>query len=348
MLMNGKGGEPTRRTKKVLRGISGPQRSAEEARCQQLPFPSIRLEANVTAEIPPNRAATLLPVTPLTNYEIVHTIPERSSAHKFHHRIFHLRTSVTTINMAMPRIYYIVFIMKTHEWSPKMQNMALGLIAGGQHSLREITNITNIPKGTLGDLKKRGTPISKPCTGRPKKLSKGEKHYIDLYIRRNSTTRRSTPETIIEALTLDASPKTVRTALTELGYTHKVAKCRPFLKDNDRKQRLQYARRHQYWTVEDWKRVIFTDEMSVKIGMERHSRDMVWHKEGEAFHPDCINYQKRPSGVGMMFWGAFRIRECNRSGRPTFPGSSRPRFRRVGQSRTKGSRFNLDPGSGMV
>src|SRR5579859_3338878 len=41
-------------------------------------------------------------------------------------------------------------------------------------------------------------------------------------------------------------------------------------------------------------------------------------------------------------------RECNRSGRPTFQGSSRPRFHRVGRSRTKGSRFNLDPGSGTV
>ena len=59
--------------------------------------------------------------------------------------------------------------------------------------------------------------------------------------------------------------------------------------------------------MEDWRRVIFTDEMSVKIGMERHSRDMVWHKEDEKLHSDCINYRKRPSGVGMMFWGAFRI-----------------------------------------
>jgi len=42
------------------------------------------------------------------------------------------------------------------------------------------------------------------------------------------------------------------------------------------------------------------------------------------------------------------IRECNRSGCPTFPGSSRLRFHPVGQSRTKGSRFNLDSGSGTV
>ena len=180
-------------------------------------------------------------------------------------------------------------------------------MAGSRHSLSEITSITNIPKGTLGDLKKRGTGISKPWCGHPKKFSIADKRQIDLYIRRNATTRRATPESIIKALTLDASPKTVRNALKELGYTHKVAVRRPFLKDRDRKRRLQYAKRHQHWTVEDWKRVIFTDEMSIKIGMERHSRDMVWYKEGEKFHPDCINYRKRLSGVGMMFWGAFRM-----------------------------------------
>jgi hypothetical protein len=46
---------------------------------------------------------------------------------------------------------------------------------------------------------------------------------------------------------------------------------------------------------------------SVKIGMERHSRDLVWRKKGDEFHPDCTNYRKWPSGTGMMFWGAFRL-----------------------------------------
>src|SRR5271170_6628532 len=41
-------------------------------------------------------------------------------------------------------------------------------------------------------------------------------------------------------------------------------------------------------------------------------------------------------------------RECNRSVRPTVPVSSRPRFHRVGRSRTWTSRFYLDPGSGTV
>jgi hypothetical protein len=58
--------------------------------------------------------------------------------------------------------------------------------------------------------------------------------------------------------------------------------------------------------VEDWKVYIWTDEMSVKIGMERTTQDWLWRRVDEEFHPDCINYEKRATGTGMMFWGAFR------------------------------------------
>ena len=52
-------------------------------------------------------------------------------------------------------------------------------------------------------------------------------------------------------------------------------------------------------------RVIFTDEISIKVGQERTSRVFVWRKKGEEYHKDCVNERKRSTG-GMMFWGAFR------------------------------------------
>jgi hypothetical protein len=46
--------------------------------------------------------------------------------------------------------------------------------------------------------------------------------------------------------------------------------------------------------------------MAIKLFMEWHVRDYVWRRADEEFHPDCINYQKRPMGTGMMFWGVFQ------------------------------------------
>ena len=46
--------------------------------------------------------------------------------------------------------------------------------------------------------------------------------------------------------------------------------------------------------------------MAVKLFMKRHARDYVWRKTNEELHPDCIDYGRRPKGVGLMFWGVFR------------------------------------------
>jgi transposase len=168
---------------------------------------------------------------------------------------------------------------------------------GGRHSLSEITQITNIPKGTLGCLKKRNTPLNKVRTGRPSKLSERHKRQIVFHITRNHQSRRLSVPSIIRDLQLQVHPTTFKRTLKGLGYNHRIARRRPFLKKLDRKRRLQFAKRHAHLTVEDWKAYIWTDEMSVKVGMERSTQDWVWRKADEEFHPDCINYKKRATGT---------------------------------------------------
>ena len=165
--------------------------------------------------------------------------------------------------------------MKTLEWTPKRRSRALGLIQGGRHSLSEITQITNIPKGLLGNLKKCNTPLNKARSGRTPKLSDRHKRQIILHITKNHESRRLSVISIIQDLQLDISLNTLKHTLKDLGYNHRIARQRPFLKKLDRKRRLQFARRHAHFTVEDWKAFIWTDEMSVKVGMERSTRDWV-------------------------------------------------------------------------
>ena len=80
--------------------------------------------------------------------------------------------------------------MKTHEWSPNSRSKALGLCQGGRHPLRNITNIINIPKSTVYDIKKHDTAATKQRSGRPKKLTDRGKRHLEMYIRINRTTRR--------------------------------------------------------------------------------------------------------------------------------------------------------------
>src|SRR5271154_3502069 len=93
--------------------------------------------------------------------------------------------------------------MKTPHWTPKKRSRALGLIEGGLHTLSEITQITNIPKGTLKHLKKRNTSLNKVRSGRPPKLSPRHKHQIVFHITRNHESRRLSVMSIIQNLQLD-------------------------------------------------------------------------------------------------------------------------------------------------
>ena len=195
---------------------------------------------------------------------------------------------------------------KTHEWSPTSRGKALGLRADQRNSLQDISNIINIPKSTVYDINKRGTGITKPRPGRPRKISSRDVHQYIRYLRTNKFTRRTSLSQLKKIFNLDVHECTIRRALQKAGYHHRVARHCLYLNKRDRKRRLKFAKEHQDWTVEQWASVLFSDEMAVKLFMERHVKDYVWRMVDEEYHPHCINYGRWPQGTGMMFWGVFR------------------------------------------
>jgi len=68
--------------------------------------------------------------------------------------------------------------------------------------------------------------------------------------------------------------------------------------------RLQFARAHQNWTVEDWKNVAWSDESRFLM---RHSdgRVSIWHKPNENMDPSCLVTTVQAAGGGIRVWGMF-------------------------------------------
>uniref|UniRef100_A0A4W6BIB5 Transposase Tc1-like domain-containing protein n=1 Tax=Lates calcarifer TaxID=8187 RepID=A0A4W6BIB5_LATCA len=60
--------------------------------------------------------------------------------------------------------------------------------------------------------------------------------------------------------------RTVRNRLKEMGFTYRKAKRKPSLTPKQKKTRLQWAKEKQLWTVDDWMKVIFSDESRICIG----------------------------------------------------------------------------------
>ncbi len=99
------------------------------------------------------------------------------------------------------------------------------------------------------------------------------------------------------------SEHTTRRTLKQMGYSSRRPHRVPLMSAKNRKRRLQFARAHENWTIEDWKNVAWSVESRFLL---RHSdgRVRIWHKEHESMDPSCL-VSTVQGGGGVMVWGLF-------------------------------------------
>src|SRR5882762_2170840 len=173
------------------------------------------------------------------------------------------------------------------------------------YSLRQIESKTGLGKSTIGRIKKEMDGDKENSKGgRLSKLSPGDKQSI---IRQITTGRL---DNAVEAthfinniLSNPVTPQTVRNTLKQDDFRAVVKKKRPLLKEAHRLECLKFARYHENWTVEDWKRILWSDETKInRIGSD--GRAYTWKKKGE---PLCERTTtptvKHGGGNNLMVWG---------------------------------------------
>ena len=73
----------------------------------------------------------------------------------------------------------------------------------------------------------------------------------------------------------------------------------PLLSAKHRKAHLDYAYAHKDWTVEDWKRVVWSDETKVnRLGSDRHK--LVWKRPGEGLSDRLVEGTVKFGGGSVM------------------------------------------------
>ncbi|KAF2879889.1 hypothetical protein ILUMI_26284 [Ignelater luminosus] len=75
----------------------------------------------------------------------------------------------------------------------------------------------------------------------------------------------------------------------------------PLLAREHRVTRLRFAREHVNWTIDDWKRVLFSDETRESLNSPG-GRQRVWRKPGERFAASNISPRIPFCGGSIMFW----------------------------------------------
>ena len=98
------------------------------------------------------------------------------------------------------------------------------------------------------------------------------------------------------------SSQTVRRTLRKAGLRPVVKKKRPLLKAVHRRERLQWAERHQEYTLEDWKRVVWSDETKINC-LGSDGRKWVWKEAGEGLTDRQVEGTVKFGGGNLMMWG---------------------------------------------
>ena len=78
---------------------------------------------------------------------------------------------------------------------------------------------------------------------------------------------------------------------------------KPSLTEAMMEARYQFALRYQHWTVEDWKRVIWNDEISMVLNSQR-GKVRVWRQPHKVFVKSNVRRRFR-GAMEFMSWGCF-------------------------------------------
>ena len=105
------------------------------------------------------------------------------------------------------------------------------------------------------------------------------------------------------------STSTVQKRLHESGLHGRIAAKKPLLEDTNNKKRLAWAKKHEQWTLDQWKSVLWSDEPKLEnFGSNRC--DFVRCRVGERMITTCVVPTVKNGGRGVILCGVLCWWHC--------------------------------------
>src|SRR5260370_5710106 len=168
------------------------------------------------------------------------------------------------------------------------------------HSAHHISSLTGHHTSTITCIWSKHCPhVPKSSGGCPSKLSSTDICLINSGKAENATHIAQTLQSITNQ---SLSHETIRTHLKNAGLKAVVQNKTPLPSQHHKHERMDFALSHRNWTIEDWKRVRWSDETKInRLGSD--GQKWVWKSAGEALS-DCLGEGTQKFGGGsLMMWG---------------------------------------------
>ena len=105
---------------------------------------------------------------------------------------------------------------------------------------------------------------------------------------------------------IQVSTNTVRRALCRFDLSAQVKEKKPQLSRKNIKDPLEFAMTHQHWTIDDWSRVIFSDESKINRFCS-DGMSWCWMHDSEQLSSRTVSQIVNHGGGGIMIWGSMSI-----------------------------------------
>jgi transposase len=192
--------------------------------------------------------------------------------------------------------------------SIQVRERIVGLSLDPSNSNRDIGDLVGVSekcvRTTLKNHKKIGSARESPRSGRPPALSPSDENWIYRQVRRD-------PKISIRNLTTEfnssypdnrVSHGTVAKALKKKQIGSYSAIRKPLLSVMDRLKRKKWCKDRLYWTIDDWSKVIFSDESNFEV-INRKSRVIVKRHSFEKYHTRFCVPRVQGGGGSAGIWG---------------------------------------------
>lgn len=179
----------------------------------------------------------------------------------------------------------------------------VSLLHQGQSS-RQIRSQTGAHLSTIGRIRSEHCPdLPKSSGGRPPILTPTSKRYAACLITTGqASTATQATRLLQDTINIPVSSQTVRRGLQDEGLTAVTKIKRPLLAPRHIKARLDFALAHKDWTLEDWKKVVWSDETKInRLGSD--GEHYVWRRKGEKLSKRLVQGTVKFGGGSLMMWG---------------------------------------------
>lgn len=190
-----------------------------------------------------------------------------------------------------------------HKLSSSNTLHILHLLDSGM-SAAAISRQTNISVSSICNIRNEHRPnLLKASGGRPRVLTDTSLNYAKRIIRTGQVDNaEQAAKEVRRSIGESFHTQTLRRGLKKAGMKAVVKKKRPRLLPRHKKARREFAERHQEWTLEDWKRVIWSDETKInRLGSD--GRKYVWKEVGEGLSDRLVEGTVKFGGGNLMMWG---------------------------------------------